>query len=119
MRKIISAVVAILTVLIAFLNKEFGLALGATAALGSLAAAVMYILGEARNDMARMKQVLNRQKNKWLDYAFWITLLTELSPILNELFKIKLSEGTINAIGLIVATILGVIFKRRQTAIVK
>ena len=110
MRKTLMLIVALLGAGLAFLQTEAGLVINASAAAASALAVVVYLFGEAKNDLARIKQKIF-QEGKWRDPAFWISLVAAFLPILNSSLSLNIPVETI--IGILTALV-GIIFTKRS-----
>lgn len=116
MRKIITFVVALLTALATVLQDQLGITIGLTAAMASLAALLVYIFGEAKNDLKRIIASAT-QGGKWTDPTFWGAMLAGVLPVINATFKLGLSPEFITAIVSVVIAVLGAVFAKRQKSI--
>lgn len=110
MRKTLMFIVALLGAVLAFLQAEAGLVINASAVAAAAVAVVVYLFGEAKNDLARIKQKIF-QEHKWKDPAFWISLVAAILPVLNSSLGLEIPVETI--IGILTALV-GLIFANRN-----
>lgn len=111
-RKVILAVVGVVTAIVTVLRSTFGLSIDPTAMIGGLGLIALYIAFEAKADITR----IGAQPDKWADPKFWITvLMAALTPIVSE-FGWDIPIETIQAIVALVITALFSIFKKKNTA---
>jgi len=109
-RKTILFIIAIIGAIIGFFGDQFGVALSGTAVAGGLTAIVVYLFGEMKNDIARVKNGIIQEK-KWKDPAFWTALVASLLPVINTNLNLNLPVDTIVAT---LSGILAFIFGYRQ-----
>lgn len=110
MRKILLLVVAIITAALSFLQKETGISIDASAVGAALVAAVVYLFGEAKNDIERVKTKIFQNK-KWKDPAFWISFISVLLPVLNTQLKFNIPVEIVSGA---LTTVAGILFAKRQ-----
>ena len=110
MRKIIMLIIGLLGVVLAYFRDQFGLSgLQLEAMLIALIPIVVYIFGEARNDIERIKKSLATQSGKWTDPKFWVGAVAVIIIWVNQAFGLNLPvEIIITAL----TFILGLIFRK-------
>lgn len=102
MRKTLILAITILTAIISFFQDQFSLSINAAAVGATALAVIVYIFGEFKNDIQRVKLKLF-QEGKWKDPAFWIAFLSSILPVLNAELKLNLP------VELIISVLTGVI----------
>lgn len=109
-RKTIMFVVAIIGALLTWAAGMFGLSISATAVVAGMTAVVVYIFGEMKNDIARIRKSIYQDK-KWRDPAFWTSLVAALLPVVNTYFKLNIPVETVVSI---LTVLLAFVFGKRQ-----
>lgn len=109
-RKVLLLIAGIIYAALTFLKDQIGISLDPTAVVGTMAMIVIYLFGEARNDMARVKAKIV-QEGKWKDPKFWISLAGAFIPVINEALVLSLPVEIINTL---LATILALLFKAKK-----
>jgi cobalamin synthase len=115
MRKILLVIVAVITAVLSLLQKEIGISIDASAVGVALTAVVVYLFGEAKNDIERVKTEIWQNK-KWRDPAFWTSLGAVLIPVLNSKLKMNIPVEIISGA---LATVAGILFAKRQKELTK
>lgn len=113
MRKTILIIIAIVGALLTFLQSQFGLTIDPVAVTATLTAVVIYLFGEGKNDLARIKKGIT-QDGKFKDPNFWIAFIAAILPVINVQFNLNLP------VEIIVTTasgILAFIFAKRNKEI--
>ena len=106
-RKTIFAILGVLGAVLGFIGKEFGLSIDPSAVIATLVVAMVYIFGEAKVDLSRLRQ----QAHKWTDPKFITALAMTILVQVNSAFGLNLPIELI--IG-ILTVILGVLFKKEK-----
>jgi len=109
-RKTIFAILGVVGAVFGFVAKEFGLSIDPNSVIASLVVAMVYIFGEAKVDLSRLRV----QANKWSDPKFIISLAMFILAQVNSSFGLNLPIELI--IG-ILTVILGVIFKKARDSV--
>jgi len=112
-RKTVMFIVAIVGALLTWATGIFGLSISATAVVGGMTAVVVYIFGEMKNDIARVKKKIY-QGEKWRDPAFWTSLVAAFLPVVNTYLKLNIPVETVVSI---LTVILAFIFGKRQISL--
>jgi len=107
MRKWIVVILGILGAVGAVVSTEFGLTVKVGSLAAMLTAALVYVFGEAKNDLAR----LAAQKAKWADPKFWIAVAAAVIGALGEA-GVKLPVAP-ELIITVLTVLLGVLFKTK------
>ena len=115
MRKILLVIVAIITAILSFLQAEIGISIDASAVGAALVAAVVYLFGEAKNDIERVKTQVWQNK-KWKDPAFWVSFTSVILPVLNSQLKIDIPVEIVSGA---LTTVAGILFAKRQKELKK
>lgn len=105
-RKTILSVIAVLGAVLAFLQVQFGLSIDAAGFTTGLGIIVLYVLFEAKRDIAAIAQ----QKAKWLDPKFWAAIIPVIITAVNSAFGLTLPVDVINVV---FAFILSLLFKAK------
>ena len=106
-RKFLLVLVAVIGAALTFLKAQFGLSIDATAVVGAITLIVVYVFGEAKADMARLKA----QANKWGDPKFLATFLGAIIVPVVEAFGLTLPTEIIQAV---LAAIVALLFKLKK-----
>lgn len=107
-RKTLMTVLGVITIIVTFLQEQFGLSAGLVPAVGGVGIALIYVLFEAKLDLKKM----GAQPGKWKDPKFWIALAGVLIPELNRQLGLNLpTEAIVAVLGVILAILFGVKFK--------
>jgi arginine exporter protein ArgO len=109
-RKALLLIAGIVYAVLTFLKDQVGISLDPAAVVGTLAMIAIYLFGEARADMARVKQKIF-QEAKWKDPKFWMALVGVLIPVISEFITFPLPVEIINTV---LAAILGLLFKVKK-----
>ena len=109
-RKTVMFIVAIIGAVLTWATGMFGLSISATAVVAAMTAVVVYIFGEMKNDIARIRKSIEQAK-KWRDPAFWTSLVAAFLPILNTYLKLHIPVETVVSV---LTVILAFIFGSRQ-----
>jgi len=109
-RKTLFAVLGVLGAVFGFIAKEFGLSMDPNSIIATLVVAIVYIFGEAKIDLERMR----RQAHKWSDPKFLIALALFILGQVNSTFGLNLPIELI--IG-ILTIFLGIIFKKDRDSV--
>jgi hypothetical protein len=107
-RKTIFSVLAVLGAAAAVVSTEFGLSVNLGAVVAGIAGIVVYILGEAKADIAKLGQ-----SGKWTDPKFWITMVTAIVTALAQEVALPISPEIIIAV---LTAIVGLLFKKEIAA---
>ena len=117
MRKIIMLIIGLLGVVLAYFRDQFGLSgLQLEAVLIALVPIGVYIFGEAKSDMERIKKSLAEQSKKWVDPKFIVGLVAAIIVWVNQAFGLNLP---IEIIVTALTFILGLIFRKDYSALKK
>jgi len=103
-RKTIATVVALLGAVITYFDKQFGLSIDPTAVIAGISSLLVYVLLEAKLDLATLK----KQANKFGDPKFWLGLVSALLVVANESFELNLPVESLIAV---LTLIMGILFK--------
>ncbi len=109
-RKVLLLIAGIIYAVLTFLKDQVGISLNPAAVVGTLAMIAIYLFGEARNDMVRVKQKIF-QEAKWKDPKFWMALVGVFIPVITEFVALPLPVEIINTV---LAGILGLLFKVKK-----
>lgn len=101
-RKTLLTVLGIITVIVTFLQEQFGLSAGLVAAAGGVGLALLYVLFEAKLDFKKVSD----QATKWRDPKFWIAFVGVLVPALNTQLGLNLPTEAIVAVLAVIMTLL-------------
>ncbi len=112
-RKTVLFIVAIIGAILTWMTGVFGLSISAGAVVAGMMAVVVYIFGEMKNDISRIRKKIY-QDGKWRDPAFWTSLVAALLPVINSYFKLNIPVETIVSI---LTVVLAIIFGKRQISL--
>lgn len=89
MRKKILIITAVAGALLTFMQAEFGLSIDPFAVTAGMTAVIVYLFGEGRNDLARIKRGIV-QEGRFKDPNFWIAFISAVLPVVNTELKLDL-----------------------------
>lgn len=104
-RKTIMAILGVIGAILVFFQQQFGLAIDATAIVGGLTAIVLYILFEAKLDLARIGEQVH-QVGRFKDPKFWLAFASVLLIALQNAFGWNLPIEAIIAVLTVIMSIL-------------
>lgn len=104
-RKTLVVILGILTAVVAVFQQEFGLSITLTTAVAGLVALMVYLFGEFKQDLARIRS----QAHRWADPKFWIAIVAAVLAVLNTELGLGLPA---NAIIAVLTIIMGILFKK-------
>ena len=106
-RKTLLAVLGVISVVLTFLQEQFGLSMDVPGVMGGLTVVMLYILFEAKEDIKRIAPQVGRFK----DPKFWIAFVAVLLGSLNEQLGLNLPvEAIVSVLTLIMAVLFKVSF---------
>jgi len=103
-RKTITAVIGIVSAVLAFFSEQFGLSIDPVAVMAGLASIVTYVLLEGKLDIKRV----GSQIGKFKDLKFWLAFISAILVAVNEALGLKLP---VEAIVAVLTVIMGFLFK--------
>ena len=107
-RKTLMAILAVITVVLAFFKDQFGLAIDPTAVVGGIGAVVLYMLFEAKLDLKK----LGAQADRWKDPKFYLALVAALYAVLQEQLGLKIPISP-ELVSSILAGIMSLLFAKK------
>jgi len=115
MRKVLTAIFAIVGAIVAFVTKEAGVSSGLGAALAGLGVALTFILFEARADIKAVLEGL-KQTNKASDPAFWTGLISVILLEVSAIFGLDIPVTIITPVLMAVIPLLIKLFRKERAA---
>jgi hypothetical protein len=109
-RKVLLLICGIVYALLTFFKNQVGISLNPGAVTAAMAMIAIYLFGEGKNDMARVKSKIF-QEGKWKDPKFWVTLVGAFLPIITDVIGLPLPVEIIDTL---LAAILGLLFKAKK-----
>ena len=107
-RKFLILLLMILGAILGVFQKEFGLSINPQALVAALIAGVVYLYGEFKVDMERIRKGIF-QEGRLKDPKFWTAIVAAIIPILNEQLGWNIPAETIT---MILTFILGLLFHK-------
>jgi len=105
-RKDLMAIIGFVGAILLFLKEQFGLAIDAAGFATALGVILVYVLFEAKRDIAAIAQ----QSSKWTDPKFWLAFLIAVLNAANSSFGLSIP---VDAINVIVGAIIALLFKAK------